>query len=203
MFKVNNEADPTVVDAPAELVTAAAECLRRFGVQQFRLTEVAKLAGVSRGTVYNCFGDRQTAINTGLAHLCDVFIDGLARTMRPGIGLREQIGAAAGQIYAHVHTPQPLSPPLRTSSIIGTLLEHYGEKLCLSWAEFWAESVAAAQQRGEVDRGIDPLHAGDWIVRVLLSLELLPFAVPGFDAEAEVRSRTADLLLHGLAPRHS
>ncbi|MFG1793072.1 TetR/AcrR family transcriptional regulator [Nocardia sp. NPDC049149] len=188
-------------DAPLELVLGAAECVRRFGVNGFRLTEVAKIAGVSRGTVYNGFGDKETAINAGLAYLCNAFIEGLAAGVRPLPTLRAQIGEAAAMIYDHVKTPQAFTPALRTESIIATLLEHYGEHLCHSWASFWATLVAAARERGEVDPALDPLHAGDWIVRVLLSLEILPFVVAGFTNADEVRSRTAEFLLHGLAPR--
>ncbi len=187
--------------APIELVLGAAECVRRFGVNGFRLTEVAKIAEVSRGTVYNGFGDKETAINAGLAYLCNAFIEGLAAGVRPLPTLREQIGAAAAMIYDHVRTPQAFSPALRTESIIATLLEHYGDNLCHSWAAFWAALVAEAQDRGEVDRDLVPLHAGDWIVRVLLSLEILPFVVAGFTDADDVRARTSDFLLNGLAPR--
>lgn len=188
-------------DPPLELVRGAAECVRRAGVRGFRLTDVAKAAGVSRGTVYNSFGDKETAINAGLAYLCNAFIDGLAQVVRPKPTLRAQIGEAAAMIYEHVNTPQVFDPPLRTDSIISTLLEHYGDNLCRSWAGFWATLVTDAAARGEVDAGIDPMHAGDWIVRVLLSLEILPFTVAGFSSADDVRERTSDLLLHGLAPR--
>lgn len=202
MFNMSSAAQEAPRGEPSiELVIGAAECVRRFGVNGFRLTEVAKIAGVSRGTVYNGFGDKETAINAGLAYLCNAFIEGLAAGVRPLPTLRDQIGAAAGMIYDHVKTPQTFSPALRTESIIVTLLEHYGDNLCLSWATFWATLVAEAQERGEVDRGLEPLHAGDWIVRVLLSLEILPFAVAGFASADDVRARTSEFLLHGLAPR--
>ncbi|WP_328405175.1 TetR/AcrR family transcriptional regulator [Nocardia sp. NBC_00403] len=189
------------MEPPVELVMGAAECVRRSGVRGFRLTDVAKAAGVSRGTVYNTFGDKQAAINAGLAYLCNAFIDGLALSVTPKPTLREQVGEAAAMIYEHVTTPQLFDPPLRTDSIIATLLEHYGDNLSHSWAGFWATLVAQAQQRGEVDAGIDPMHAGDWIVRVLLSLEILPFAVADFKNADDVRERTSDLLLNGFAPR--
>ncbi|MEV6276748.1 TetR/AcrR family transcriptional regulator [Nocardia sp. NPDC051832] len=197
----NAAAQARPANPPIELVLAAAECVRRAGVRGFRLTDVAKAAGVSRGTVYNCFGDKDTAVNAGLGYLCDAFIDGLARTVAPQPTLRDQVGEAAAMIYQHASTPPMLAPPLRTDSIIATLLEHYGDQLSHSWAAFWAGLVAQAQERGEVDAGIEPLHAGDWIVRVLLSLELLPFTVAGFTGADDVRRRTGDLLLNGLAPQ--
>ncbi|WP_156042545.1 TetR/AcrR family transcriptional regulator [Rhodococcus sp. UNC363MFTsu5.1] len=190
-----------VTEPPIELVRVAAECVRRNGVRGFRLSEVATSAGVSRGTVYNAFGDKQAAINAGLAYLCSAFIDGLAAAVTPKRTLRSQVGEAAALIYEHATTPQALVPPLRTDSIIATLLEHHGDQLCRSWAAFWSTLVAEAQRRGEVDPGLDTMHAGDWIVRVLLSLEILPFSVAGFSSADDARTRVGDLMLDGLTPR--
>lgn len=192
---------PATENFPVELVAGAAECVQRFGVRGFRLTDVAKAAGVSRGTVYNCFGDKETALNAGLAFICDAFIDGLAGSVITKSTLREQVGAAVGLIYEHMNLPQPIAPPLRTESVIAILLEHYGENLVYRWAGFWAPLVTAAQQRGEVDSAMNPMHAGDWIVRVLLSLEILPSVVLGFDSADDMARHTADLLINGLAPR--
>lgn len=204
MFNMSSAAQEAPRGAASiDLVLGAAECVRRHGVTGFRLTEVAKIAGVSRGTVYNGFGDKETAINAGLAYLCNAFIEALAAVVRPLPTLRAQIGEAAAMIYDHVKTPQTFSPALRTESIIATLLEHYGDNLCHSWAAFWATLVIEAQERGEIDRGLEPLHAGDWIVRVLLSLEILPFVVADFAGPDDVRARTGDFLLNGLAPRNT
>lgn len=199
---LSENAGARVADPPLELVRVAAECVRRNGVRGFRLSEVATSAGVSRGTVYNAFGDRQSAVNAGLDYLCSAFIDGLATAVTPKETLRSQVGEAAALIYQHATTPQALVPPLRTESIIATLLEHYGDQLCRTWAAFWATLVADAQRRGEVDAGLDTMHAGDLIVRVLLSLEILPFSVAGFSSADDARTRIGDLMLDGLAPRH-
>lgn len=48
---------------------------------------------------------------------------------------------------------------------------------------------------------MNPMHAGDWIVRVLLSLEILPSVVLGFDSADDMARHTGDLLINGLAPR--
>ncbi|MET9487761.1 TetR/AcrR family transcriptional regulator [Nocardia sp. NPDC006630] len=199
---MNNAMERTATeDFPNDLVAGAAECVQRFGVRGFRLTDVAKAAGVSRGTVYNCFGDKETALNAGLAYICDAFIDGLATIVEPRVTLRDQVGAAVAMIYEHMNTPQVLAPPLRTESVIAILLEHYGENLVYRWAGFWAPLVIAAQERGEVDSAMNPMHAGDWIVRVLLSLEILPSVVLGFDSADDMARHTSDLLINGLAPR--
>ncbi|OYD67253.1 TetR/AcrR family transcriptional regulator [Rhodococcus sp. OK302] len=198
---LNSEIETKAAAPPLNLVFGAAECVRRNGVRGFRLSEVATIAGVSRGTVYNAFGDKETAINAGLAYLCNAFIDGLAAAVTPQTTLRSQIGEAAALIYEHATTPQALAPPLRTDSIITTLLEHYGDQLCRTWAAFWAALVADAQGRGEVDSTLDTMHAGDWIVRVLLSLEILPLSVAGFSSADDARTRIGNLMLDGLAPR--
>jgi len=192
---------PEVDGLPSELVRVAAECIRRDGVRRFRLSEVAAAGGVSRGTVYNAFGDRHTAINAGLAYLCSAFIDGLAVAVTPQATLRSQIGEAAALIYEHATGPRTLVPPLRTESIIATLLEHCGDQICRSWAIFWAALVEKAQDRGEIESSLDPMHAGDWIVRVLLSLEIFPLSVAGFRDADDARTRIGNLTLDGLAPQ--
>ncbi|WP_433608240.1 TetR/AcrR family transcriptional regulator [Prescottella agglutinans] len=199
-----NEEDRSRSRKPSvELVQVSAELLSRNGVRGFRLSDVAKGAGVSRGTVYNAFGDKEAAIDAGLAYLCSSFVERLAMVVPPGEPLRNQIGAAAAVIYEHATTPPALAPPLRTDTIIATLLDHYGDELCRAWAAFWAPLVTQARERGEVDSSLDATFVGHWIVRVLLSLELLPLEVAGFAGADDARGRVGDLLIDGFAPRRT
>ncbi|MGO8851711.1 TetR/AcrR family transcriptional regulator, partial [Mycobacterium sp.] len=68
----------TIRAVSPSLLSATASTLRRLGPRQFNLTAVAEVAGVSRGTVHNAFGNRETALKTALDELATGFIATLA-----------------------------------------------------------------------------------------------------------------------------
>jgi hypothetical protein len=65
--------------------------------------------------------------------------------------------------------------------------------------ELWRPLVRAAKARGEVRADVDPLRASEWIVRVLLSFELLPPIGVNIDNPRAVRNFICDHIVAGLA----
>ncbi len=65
--------------------------------------------------------------------------------------------------------------------------------------ELWKPLVKAAQRNGEVNAGVDPARAGEWIVRMLLSFELLPPIGVNLDSPRAVRRFVSDHIVAGLA----
>lgn len=71
--------------AREELLTAAARVFQRDGVKEARIDAIAAEAGVSVGTVYNLFGDREGLVRAVMEHLrvqvfdrVRVYLDGAA-----------------------------------------------------------------------------------------------------------------------------
>jgi AcrR family transcriptional regulator len=184
--------------ATATLVAAAAETLRRMGPRQFSLTAVAEAAGVSRGTVYNALGGRDQAITAALDHHASAFIDAMAAEVDKQDTLAEQVAAAAVLICAHRQNSTSVPPNGINESVVVLLLRNIGDDLMTRAVELWKPRIKAAQRDGEIGAGIDPARAGEWIVRLLLSFEVLPPIGVNLDSPRTVRRFVTDHIITGL-----
>ena len=84
------------------------------------------------------------------------------------------------------------------SSILLLLLRNIGDDLAGRAIELWKPLVKAAQSSGEVGPTVDPAKAGEWIVRILFSFELLPPMGINLDSPRAVRRFVADHVVAGL-----
>ncbi|MUL64513.1 transcriptional regulator [Mycobacterium sp. CBMA 234] len=180
------------------LLDATAETLHRLGPRQFSLTAVAEAAGVSRGTVYNALGGRDNAISVALDHLASAFVDGMAAEIDKQETLADQVAAAAVLICAHRQSSPSAPQQGINEGIVVLLLRNIGEDLMRRAVELWKPRVKAAQRDGEIGAGVDPGRAGEWIVRLLLSFELLPPIGVKLDNPRAIRRFVTDHIVNGL-----
>jgi AcrR family transcriptional regulator len=181
------------------LLAATTETLRRLGPRQFSLTAVAEAAGVSRGTVHNALGSRDRAIKTALDHLASAFIETMAAEVDTQATLAEQVAAAAVVVCAHRQHSDSVAPRGINESILVLLLRNIGDDLMKRSIELWKPRVRAAQQRGEVADSVDPGRASEWIVRMLLSFELLPPIGVNLNSPRAVRRFVSEHIVAGLS----
>ena len=189
---------PTPRTISPALLEATAETLHRLGPRQFSLTTVAEAAGVSRGTVYNALGGRDHAISVALDHLASRFVDGMAAEIDKQSTLADQVAAAAVLICAHRQSSPSAPQKGINEGIVVLLLRNIGEDLMKRAVELWKPRVKAAQRDGEIGAGVDPARAGEWIVRVLLSFELLPPIGVNLDNPRAIRRFVTDHIINGL-----
>ena len=181
------------------LLAATAATLQRLGARQFTLTAVAEAAGVSRGTVHNALGSRDHAIKTALDHLASVFIAAIAAEVDKESTLADQVAAAAVLVCAHRRRSDSVAPGGINESVLVLLLRNMGDDLMKRSIELWKPLVKEAQRNGEVSAGVDPARAGEWIVRMLLSFELLPPIGVNLDRPRAVRRFVSDHIVAGLS----
>ncbi|MFI6041734.1 TetR/AcrR family transcriptional regulator [Nocardia sp. NPDC051321] len=173
--------------------------LQRLGPRQFSLTAVAEAAGVSRGTVYNALGNRDAAIKAALDYAASVFIETLATEVSRHETLADQVAAAAVLICAHRQRSDAIAAASINESVLLLLLRNSGDALMTRSLELWEPLVRAAEQRGEVRAGVTAAGAGEWIVRMLLSFELVPPMRVNLDNPRAVRRFVAEHIVAGLA----
>lgn len=183
------------------LLAATTDTLRRMGPRRFSLTAVAEAAGVSRGTVHNALGSRDHAIRTALDHLACAFIDAMATEIDQAEGLAEKVSAAAVLICAHRQNSDSVAPGGINEGIVVLLLRNTGDDLMRRAIELWKPLVRDAQRTGEVGLDVDAARASEWIVRVLLSFELLPPIGVNLDSPRSVRRFVSDHIIAGLTGR--
>jgi AcrR family transcriptional regulator len=198
---MRTEPGPLTRTVSPALLAATTDTLRRMGPRRFSLTAVAENAGVSRGTVHNAFGSRDQAIETALDHLASAFIDAMATEIDEAETLAEKVSAAAVLICAHRQNSDSFAPDSINEGIVVLLLRNTGDNLMRRAIELWKPLVRAAQHTGEVGADVDAARASEWIVRMLLSFELLPPIGVNLDSPRSVKRFVGDHVIAGLTGR--
>ncbi|MEW6269770.1 MAG: helix-turn-helix domain-containing protein [Thermodesulfobacteriota bacterium] len=186
------------------IVDAAERCMRRLGVARFSMADVAAAAGLSRGSVYVHFPDRDALVRAALARAAERFVRDSEQAVRARRTLAAQIGEAAVYIRRRLRD-EPAAPGLagEQDTVLATLLTAHLEGVVASWVDFWQPYLAAAAARGEIRGGLDRREAAEWIVRIMLSLVVMPSAVVDLDDLDAVRGYVSRYIVQGLAPRAS
>jgi len=187
-------------DTAERIVAGAEACLRRFGLRRWSMGDAAAAAGVSRGSVYRYFADRDALVDAVLERTAARFVASSEGAVRRAQTLTEQVGEAAVFIRTHQRDDALTLVLPKDESLLATLLTVRADRLVEQFVEFWLPLIEAARARGEVRHDLDARRASEWIVRVLLSLTLMPSAVIDLDDPDQVRAFVHDHIVNGLAP---
>jgi AcrR family transcriptional regulator len=186
-------------DTATRILEAAEVCIRRYGLRRVSMGDVAQTAGLSRGSVYNHFQDRNALINAVLERTADRFVASSEVSMKTRRTLAGQVGEAAAFIRTHQDDPN-LVFTAGEDSLLASLLTAHIDGLVARWVEFWQPYLEDAERRGEVRAGLDRRAAAEWIVRLLLSLVIMPSTVVDLDDPDAVRRYVQEYVVRGLAP---
>jgi AcrR family transcriptional regulator len=187
------------VDTATRILEAAEACIRRYGLRRVSMGDVAQAAGRSRGSVYNHFQDREALIDAVLERAADRFVASSEAFVKRRRTLAGQVGEAAAFIRTHGDDPDLTVTPA-DEELFAALLAARVDGLVARWVEFWLPYLADAERRGEVRAGLDRSRASEWIVRMLLSLVVMPSSVVDLDDPDAVRAYVSEFVVRGLAP---
>lgn len=189
----------SVAPTKTRILEAAARCMRRVGLQRLSMEEVARNAGVSRGSVYRYFPERAELIDAVLERAAERFV----AQSRPAVERRRtlagQVGEVAAFIRGHLHDEMmALQLPAEHETLLATLLTARVGGLLDRWVTFWLPLLEQAETRGEIRPGLDRREAAEWIVRALLSIAVMPSVVVDLDQPAAVRAFVQKYIVKGL-----
>ncbi|MGH8983569.1 MAG: TetR/AcrR family transcriptional regulator [Acidimicrobiia bacterium] len=198
---------PVAVGAPGReeaaptrdrIVDAAERCIRRWGIRRVSMNDVAREAGVSRGSVYRYFADREALVQAVLERSSERQIE----TAEPAIRRRRTLAAqvAEAAVFIRSHLDDDLSLGLRVhpdEAELATLRLARAEQTLEAWIEFWVPYLEAARERGEVRGNLDVRTAAEWIMRVLVSLVTMPSVTVDLKDPAQVRRYVEGHIVRG------
>jgi AcrR family transcriptional regulator len=158
------------------LTDAAEVCLRAKGIRATTVSEVAEVAGVSRGWLYRHFPDKVSLLGAAIVRLNDAYWSESHAMLEQISGLDRQIVAGIRHGRTAYDDPGALLMKLRVdepdefaacagAGVLG---------LVPDLAEFWSRYLIAAQDSGDIHADIDIAEASEWVARVLLSLATVP-----------------------------
>jgi AcrR family transcriptional regulator len=157
------------LDRRDQILDAANECFTQLGIHRTSVQDVARMAKVSRGTVYRYFVDRDVLIEAAIEHGAQRFYREVAAAMADKTTLAEQLGAMA-ETHAKILLDHRTRNRLMADD--AELMRHMisdGDSAVKRTTKFLEPYVRDAQKRGEVGAGVDVTAASEWVARIIYS----------------------------------
>jgi AcrR family transcriptional regulator len=158
------------------LIDAAEVCLRAKGIRSTTVSEVADVAGVSRGWLYRHFPDKVTLLGAAIVRLNDAYWSEAHAVLEQVDGLDRQMGVGIARARGAYDDPGTLLMKLRMEEPeeFAACAGAGVQGLVPDLADFWSRYLIAARDRGEIHVRTDIAEASEWIARVVLSLATVP-----------------------------
>jgi AcrR family transcriptional regulator len=156
-------------DRRDQILDAANDCFAQLGIQRTSVQDVARMARVSRGTIYRYFADRDVLIDAAIEHGAQGFYREVAKAMAKKSTLAEQLGAMA-ETHAKILLDHRTRNRLMADD--AELMRHMiadGDTAVRRTTKFLEPYVRDAQKRGEVGTGVDVTAASEWLARIIYS----------------------------------
>ncbi|AFM18511.1 transcriptional regulator [Mycolicibacterium chubuense NBB4] len=171
-----SEASPPVKSVRDRLIDAAEQCLTAKGIRATTVSEVAELAGVSRGWLYRHFPDKAELLGAAIVRLNDAFWTESRARLDAITELEQKIATGVALARRESETPGALVLKLRQEEPEAfTACVGLGVRgLIPEIAAFWEPYVRAAVDRGEIHPDTDCAEAAEWIARIMMSLATVP-----------------------------
>lgn len=187
--------------AREQIICAARACFVRFGTEKTSMSDVAREAGLSRGTVYRYFTDRADLIDAVFAYESHLFHEGMRKQLDRLATFEEQIVECAGVLAAFENdvATGARSRIDVSRERLALLLTSHSEPLLRDTVEFLVPYVESAVARGEIRGDMNPRRASEWIGRMLFTISSMPAVTfRGSDPKAW-RKFFREFVIRGLA----
>ncbi|OBF95006.1 TetR family transcriptional regulator [Mycobacterium sp. 852002-51152_SCH6134967] len=158
------------------LIDAAEVCLRAKGIRSTTVSEVAEVAGVSRGWLYRHFPDKVSLLGAAIVRLNEAYWSEAHEMLERVDGLDRQL--AAGVLHGRTAYDDPgtllmklrIDEPEEFAACAGAGVQGLVPDL----ADFWSRYLVNARESGEIHPDTDIAEASEWLARVLISLATVP-----------------------------
>lgn len=150
--------------------------MRAKGLRATTVSEVAEVAGVSRGWLYRHFPDKVTLLGAAIVRLNEAYwsdahamleqVEGLDRQMALGIRHARTAYDDPGALLMKLR----MEEPEEFAACAGAGVQGLVPDL----ADFWSRYLVAAHGRGEIHPNTDIAEASEWVARVIISLATVP-----------------------------
>ena len=187
---------PNLSAVDAKIIDAARLCLLQYSSAKLSLSDVARLAGVSRKTVYNHFTDRKTLLRMVLEVVATVIVEDLDRCMSSHENLEDQVEAAAARFSEWIAASNNARWIVEGDSATAIMTDTAG--VIAKLIDVFRVRISEAVVRGEVCGDIDIDQSAEWIGRTIFSLYLMPGVTFNRDDPAEAAGFVKVRVVRGL-----
>ena len=192
-------------DRPREICTAALEVFAEKGFAAAKLDEIARRAGVSKGTLYLYFKDKEdlfrAVVRSAIAPNIEAITAVIAQAQAPFADLVRMFFAGFAEREAHLPVGAVAKMVIGESRNFPELARVWHDEVASKAIGALATFVERAQRRGEVLPGIARLYAfslmGPLVIGGLWRATLAPVGGEALDLAALAKQH-AEAVLHGL-----
>jgi TetR/AcrR family transcriptional regulator, transcriptional repressor for nem operon len=160
----------------AEVLDQALELFRARGFQHTSFADLTQELGVSRQSLYDTYGDKQTLFHAALKRYLDRAIDYMRRHLADPAPVRKVLGALFEGLIANNCSKS--SPGCLMVNSMVELAPHDAAIRALAQAHarevegLFASRLSAAQRKGEIGKAKDPVALGRFLYHTLLGLSV-------------------------------
>jgi AcrR family transcriptional regulator len=187
----------TATDTRELIVQSAYTCFRKQGLQKATIVDIAKMAGVSRSTIYEYFRDKASIVEACAEHASEQFYRQMSTAMNRGSSLEDKLSRAA--VFVTQARRVIASEKYFDEEAISLLLTKDAAVLLRECVDFLAPHLAAARLTGEVRKDLDIQASGEWFARILFSLFSTPSSTLDMDDPDVVAEFVRAHLVRGFA----
>lgn len=138
---------------PAQLLEAAIEVFARRGYAATRIEDVARRAGVAKGTVYVYYKDKEALFQAAVRHLIGPAIEHIEHTIDGFTGSSEElVRLLLGTVYRRIvdtHAPALLRLLIAEGPRFPELARFYHREVLSRAMSAWSRTLARGVARGE------------------------------------------------------
>jgi AcrR family transcriptional regulator len=167
------------VDTRELIIESAFTCFRKQGLQKATVVDIARMARVSRSTIYEYFRDKGAIIEACAEHTSEQFYRQMSIAMDRGGSLEDKLARAA--VFVTQARRVIASEKYFDEEAVSLLLTKDAAVLLRECVEFLAPHLAAAKLTGEVRKDLDIQAGGEWFARILFSLFSTPSSTLDLD----------------------
>jgi AcrR family transcriptional regulator len=184
-----------VSEMEARILEAARRCYLQFGPAKMSLNDVANMAGVSRGSVYNYYSNRETLLRRVINYATATFEEDLDGAMAKSNTFEDQVCRAAELLELYLRRRPHNVSSEHFATLQATL---YSTPFLTQIMGVIRGYLSTARARGEVRRKLDLDRASEWVARFLLSLVHTPAVSFHPDDPDDLNAYIRDFVVKGL-----
>jgi len=188
-------------EVSVRLLDAAYEQFCLIGIRRSTMTDVARLAKVSRVTVYRRFATKEMLVEQVVRREFRRYFDRFAAEIRGAETVADRVvGGFVSSLRAVRHSRligslMAVEPDIVVPSMIGD-----GGRTLLMVQQFVADRLRREQQAGHVAAGVDVDVAAEMMVRISTSFLVVPSHVIDLDDDERMRAVARQCLVPMLGP---
>lgn len=182
------------------LLEAAGRIFSKRSFAEARLRDIAAEAGISQGSLYFHFGNKEDIAEAVLAAQQERMTGPLAAVLASDLSGLDKILALSDGLSGIMATDTIVQGGIKLATQPGTGFEAAAREPYFEWVQTARMLVQQGIDDGSIDRGVDPESAAEFVNQVFVGVQVLSEIDDGWQSMPARMTRAQPFLVAVLAP---